>query len=82
MSHLRPLKLTHFKVILIWWHCPFKQFWKCTVLRSNLNIFNHMISDNLIWRDGPYKKPFSFVFIINSLFCDVSPIPDFVNVIS
>ncbi len=24
MSLLRPLKLPHFKVILIWWHCPFK----------------------------------------------------------
>ncbi len=24
MSYLRPLKLPHFKAILIWWHCPFK----------------------------------------------------------
>ncbi len=24
MSKLRPLKLPHFKAILIWWHCPFK----------------------------------------------------------
>ncbi len=39
MSYQRPLKLPHFKAILIWWHCPFKQL----ILFDGLSVFRYDI---------------------------------------